>query len=127
MTGSTMCHATSSQPAGDEVSTPGVEMPPIGKMPGSPNTPTPKTISRIMPSQNSGIEYSVSVTPVETLSKRFPRRHPALMPIQTPMIEASTIAVPTSSKVGQMRSVTSSHTGRLNWAESIVLENGLRR
>ena len=106
-----MCHATSSQPASDDVSTPGEEIPPIGKMPGRPKAPTPKTISRIMPSQNSGMEYSVSVTPVDTLSKDLPRRHPALMPIQTPMIEASTIAVPTSSSVGQMRSVTSSHTG----------------
>ena len=80
-----------------------------------------------MPSQNSGMEYKVSVTPVDTLSKDFPRCHPALIPIQTPMIDASTIAVPTSSRVGQMRSVTSSHTGRLNWAESIVLANGFCR
>ena len=40
------------------------------------------------------------------LVEGLPRFHPALMPIHTPMIEASTMAVPTSSSVGQMRSVT---------------------
>ena len=36
-------------------STPGVMIPPIGKIPGVMAVPTPNMISRIMPSQNSGI------------------------------------------------------------------------
>ena len=51
-----MCHRTLSQPAGVDVSTPGEEMPPTGKKPGSPKAPTPSTMSSIMPSQNSGME-----------------------------------------------------------------------
>ena len=45
------------EPARQELaSTPGVISPPIGKTPGSPPIPTQKTISRIIPNQNSGME-----------------------------------------------------------------------
>ena len=43
------------------------------------------------------------------------------------MIDASTIAVPTRQQSRPDAPVTSSHTGRLNWAESIVLANGFCR
>ena len=125
MQGRTKCHSTLSQPAGDEVSTPGVDMPPTGKKPGMPKAPTPKTMSSIMPSQNSGMEYNVSVVPVETLSKRPPGFHPARMPSQIPMIEASTMAVPSSRIVGQMRSPMSSQTGREKRVESMPGSKGL--
>ena len=111
---------------GDDVSTPGVTMPPTGNMPGIPNAPTEKTMSSIMPSQNSGIEYSVSVVPVEILSKRLPGFQPARIPTQMPMIDARMIAVPSSRNVGQMRSPIISHTGRENRVESIPGSKGLR-
>ena len=68
----------------------------------------------------------MSVVPVEILSKRLPGFHPARMPIQMPMIEASTIAVPSSSTVGQIRSPMSSHTGCEKRVESMPGSNGLR-
>ena len=99
------------------MSMPGVDRPPTGKMPGIPNTPTENTISRIIPNQNSGIEYSTSVTVVAILSKRWPRFQALRIPSQTPKTVARTVAVPTSNRVGQIRGPMTSQTGALNRCE----------
>ena len=60
-------------------------------------------MSRIIPNQNSGIEYSTRVVVVATLSNRSPRFQALRTPSQTPKTVASTVAVPTSNRVGQIR------------------------
>ena len=60
----------------------------------------PEQISRIMPSQNSGIAYRVRVTADGDAVEALPALPAARMPIRIPMIEASRMAVPTSSSVG---------------------------
>ena len=91
-----------------------MDIPPTGKIPGNPNTPTANTISRIIPNQNSGIEYSTRVVVVATLSKRSPRFHALRIPSHTPKIVASTVAVPTSNSVGPILGTMTSQTGTLN-------------
>ena len=103
---------------------PGVDSPPTGKIPGTPNTPTENTINRIIPNQNSGIEYSTRVVVVATLSNRSPRFHALRMPSQTPKIVASTVAVPTSNSVGPIRGTMTSQTGTLNCCEGSSGTNG---
>ena len=107
------------------VSTPGVDSPPTGKIPGNPNTPTENTVSRIIPNQNSGIEYSTRVVVVATLSKRSPRFHAARTPSHTPRTVASTVAVPTSNSVGPIRGTMTSQTGTLNCCEGSSGTNGI--
>ena len=48
---------------------------------------------------------------MEVRSKRLPRRHPLLTPIQIPITAASSVEVPTSSSVGHIRSMIRSETG----------------
>ena len=55
----------------------------------------------------------VSATEVAVLSNAPPCRHAARDPIHSPSSTASTVAVPTSSTVGPIRSTMSSPTGRL--------------
>ena len=65
-----------------------------------------------MPSQNSGIAYSVSVDRRSTIrSKVLPRFQPPRMPIQTPMTVDRIVEMPTSSSVGQIRSPMTVPTG----------------
>ena len=56
VTGSTRCQAVLSHPAGLLASTEGSINPPDGKIPGRGPIPVEKTMSRIMPNQNSGME-----------------------------------------------------------------------
>ena len=69
-------------------------------------------ISRIMPSQPSGIEYRVNDPRSEVVSKVLPRRHAPLMPIRTPKRVARIVEIPTRSSVGHIFSFTSVMTGR---------------
>ncbi len=106
------------------MSTPGVDSPPTGKIPGIPNTPTENTVNRIIPNQNSGIEYRTRVVVVATLSKRSPRFHALRTPSHTPKTVASTVAVPTSNRVGPIRGTMTSQTGTLNCCEGSSGTNG---
>ncbi len=63
------------------------------------------------PNHHSGMEYNVSAVPVEVRSKVPPRPQAERIPRYTPISVASTVDVPTSSRVGQIRSPTSSATG----------------
>ena len=74
--------------------------------------PTANTAISTSPSHHSGIEYSVSDDPVENRSKASPFFHALRMPIQTPMTAASTVDVPTSSRVGHIRSARIPETSR---------------
>jgi hypothetical protein len=62
--------------------------------------PVLNRMSSIMPSQNSGIAYSVRVTAVEPLSNPLSRFQPARIPIAMPMIVDSTVDVPSRMTVG---------------------------
>ena len=67
-----------------------------------------------MPSQNSGMAYSVSDAPSDTRSNTLPRRHAPRMPIHSPITVESMVDRPSSSTVGQIRSAITSETGRRN-------------
>ena len=68
-------------------------------------------ISSTMPSQKSGMAYSVLQTAVDTRSNGLPRCQAPRMPIHTPMIVDSTVEVPTSRIVGHSREPISVETG----------------
>jgi hypothetical protein len=85
--------------------------PPVGNSPGSGPIPTASRAISIIPSHHSGIEYSVSEAPVDTLSKEPPRFQAPRTPSHTPITAARIVEVPTSSSVGHIRSTSSSETG----------------
>ncbi len=86
-------------------------------MPGKGPTPTEISTSSISPSQNSGIAYSATPAVLEIRSNGCRGRHAPRMPIRIPTIEASTVAVPTSSTVGHNRSPITSKTGWRNLSD----------
>jgi hypothetical protein len=92
----------------------GLDSPPVGNSPGKDPTPTPKAISSMMPSQNSGMAYRASDAPSDTRSNRLLRRHAPRMPIHNPIAVEHMVDRPSSSTVGQIRSPITSETGRRN-------------
>ena len=65
-----------------------------------------------MPSQNSGMAYSTIEPPVVSLSKRLPRRQPALAPSHSPRATVMTVDSPTSHSVFGSSSLIVVQTGR---------------
>ena len=85
-------------------------MPPAGKIAHF----EANTISSTMPSQKSGIAYSVLQIAVEVRSNALPRCQPPLIPTHTPMIVDSTVDEPTSRIVGHSAAPITCETGMWN-------------
>jgi hypothetical protein len=90
----------------------GLDIPPVGNIPGK--DPTPKAISSRMPSQNSGMAYRASDAPSDSRSNTLPRRHAPRMPTHSPIAVDRRVDRPSTSTVGQIRSAITSETGRRN-------------
>src|ERR1044072_9618012 len=86
-------------------------MPPDGKSPLV-------AVSRIMPSQNVGIDQNASAIPVDALSNMLLRRQAERVPSHRPSATARIVPVPTSNTVGHSFSRIISPTGREYWYES---------
>jgi len=91
-------------------STPGSAIRPVG------NQRSLVANSMIMrsPNQKVGIAYRIIPKLVDATSKVPLRLHPAKTPMIMPRMVAKTVPTPTSRTVGQMRSATTSVTGRFS-------------
>ncbi len=88
-------------------------MPPAGKIAGIGPKPELNTTSRMIPSQNVGIDHSVTADPVEKRSSRLPGRQPLRMPSHMPSRIETSVEEPISSSVGHSRWAIRVATGGL--------------